>query len=124
MGATAYGFGVDMWAMGCILGEMIKGKPLFPGSTTINQLERIVEVVGKGDESISEVSPFANSLVETVDSHVRRTSTSAEQIAGLFVDCADTNPAALSLISTCCDCSARPIGPAILDPESCTKERR
>ena len=31
-----------MWSMGCILGEMLLGKPLFPGSSTLNQIEKIM----------------------------------------------------------------------------------
>lgn len=31
-----------MWSLGCIFGEMLLGKPLFPGSSTINQVERIM----------------------------------------------------------------------------------
>ena len=31
-----------MWSMGCILGEMLLTKPMFPGSSTINQIERIM----------------------------------------------------------------------------------
>lgn len=27
-----------MWSLGCILGEMIRGKPIFPGSSTVNQV--------------------------------------------------------------------------------------
>lgn len=34
-----YTKGIDMWSLGCILGEMCRGKPLFPGSCTINQVE-------------------------------------------------------------------------------------
>ena len=30
LGAHEYSYGVDMWAVGCILGEMINGKPVFP----------------------------------------------------------------------------------------------
>ncbi|XP_005103874.1 extracellular signal-regulated kinase 2 isoform X2 [Aplysia californica] len=37
-----YTKGVDMWSLGCILGEMLLGKPLFPGSSTLNQIERIM----------------------------------------------------------------------------------
>ncbi|KAM9306042.1 mitogen-activated protein kinase 15 [Gastrophryne carolinensis] len=40
-----YTKGVDMWSVGCILGEMILGKPLFPGTSTINQIERIMSVI-------------------------------------------------------------------------------
>lgn len=33
---------------GCILGELLNGKPIFPGSSTMNQLDRIMELTGKG----------------------------------------------------------------------------
>jgi mitogen-activated protein kinase 15 len=31
LGSTKYTKGVDMWSLGCILGEMLAGKPIFPG---------------------------------------------------------------------------------------------
>jgi mitogen-activated protein kinase 15 len=31
---------------GCILGELLTGKPIFPGSSTLDQLDRILEVTG------------------------------------------------------------------------------
>ena len=34
-----------MWSLGCILGEMLAGKPLFPGSSTINQIEKIMNYI-------------------------------------------------------------------------------
>lgn len=40
-----YTKGVDMWSVGCILGEMLLGKPLFPGTSTINQIEKILSVI-------------------------------------------------------------------------------
>lgn len=40
-----YTKGVDMWSIGCILGEMLLGKPLFPGTSTINQIEKIMSVI-------------------------------------------------------------------------------
>lgn len=36
-----------MWSIGCILGELIVGKAIFPGTSTLNQIERILELVGK-----------------------------------------------------------------------------
>ncbi len=48
----SYTKGVDMWSLGCILGEMLLCKPLFPGSSTLNQLERILTYLpppSKGD---------------------------------------------------------------------------
>lgn len=32
LGSTVYTKGVDMWSLGCILGEMLLGKPIFPGA--------------------------------------------------------------------------------------------
>ncbi|XP_069478073.1 mitogen-activated protein kinase 15 isoform X2 [Ambystoma mexicanum] len=40
-----YTKGVDMWSVGCILAEMLLGKPLFPGTSTINQIERIMSII-------------------------------------------------------------------------------
>ncbi|XP_006879490.1 PREDICTED: mitogen-activated protein kinase 15 [Elephantulus edwardii] len=40
-----YTCGVDMWSLGCILGEMLRGTPLFPGSSSLHQLQLILEHV-------------------------------------------------------------------------------
>uniref|UniRef100_A0A8C4RK85 mitogen-activated protein kinase n=1 Tax=Erpetoichthys calabaricus TaxID=27687 RepID=A0A8C4RK85_ERPCA len=37
---------VDMWSVGCIMAELLRGKVLFPGNDYIDQLKRIMEVVG------------------------------------------------------------------------------
>ncbi len=37
---------VDMWALGCVLGEMLEGKPIFPGTSTMNQLEQVLFCIG------------------------------------------------------------------------------
>ncbi|XP_053347338.1 mitogen-activated protein kinase 15 [Clarias gariepinus] len=45
LGSTRYTKGVDMWSLGCILGEMLLGKPLFPGTSTMNQIEKIMSAI-------------------------------------------------------------------------------
>ena len=37
---------IDIWAVGCILGEMLAGKPLFPGRDYGHQLNLILDVIG------------------------------------------------------------------------------
>ena len=46
LGATRYGPPVDMWSIGCVLGELILHRPLMPASTEIKQLELICELLG------------------------------------------------------------------------------
>lgn len=60
-----YGYGVDMWSVGCVLGELMKGKPLFSGSSTINQLQLICEITGPPSETDIESmqSPYAAKIL-------------------------------------------------------------
>jgi len=46
-----YGKPVDMWAVGCILGELIQRKPLFPGRDSFHQIKLIINVLGTPDPS-------------------------------------------------------------------------
>ncbi|XP_064010113.1 mitogen-activated protein kinase 15 [Pogoniulus pusillus] len=45
LASQRYTKGVDMWSIGCILGELLLGKPLFPGTSTVNQIEQIFRVI-------------------------------------------------------------------------------
>mmetsp|Transcript_42138 Transcript_42138/g.96766 ORF Transcript_42138/g.96766 Transcript_42138/m.96766 type:complete len:399 (+) Transcript_42138:56-1252(+) len=45
-GATNYTVAVDLWSMGCVLAEMMRGRPLFPGENGVDQLVEIVKVLG------------------------------------------------------------------------------
>ncbi|XP_047737839.1 uncharacterized protein LOC108680148 isoform X2 [Hyalella azteca] len=45
LNSRRYTLGVDMWSLGCILAEMLLGRPLFPGSSTLDQIERIMAVI-------------------------------------------------------------------------------
>jgi len=43
---SKYGKAVDIWAIGCIMGELSDGQPLFPGDSEIDQLYTIQKVLG------------------------------------------------------------------------------
>ncbi|XP_047622091.1 LOW QUALITY PROTEIN: cyclin-dependent kinase 20-like [Phacochoerus africanus] len=45
-GARQYNQGVDLWAVGCILGELLNGSPLFPGENDIEQLCCVLRILG------------------------------------------------------------------------------
>ena len=46
LGGSCYGKVVDMWAIGCIMGELTDGQPLFPGESEIDQLYVIQKIMG------------------------------------------------------------------------------
>lgn len=46
LGATNYTFTVDIWAIGCIMGEITDGQPLFPGESEIDQLYLVQKIIG------------------------------------------------------------------------------
>ena len=46
LGSRTYSKAIDIWSLGCLLGEMIKGKPLFPGNSTKNQIEKVLMWTG------------------------------------------------------------------------------
>lgn len=52
LGSSIQTTAVDMWAMGCILGELLSHKPLLPGNTEIAQLELIIDLLGTPSEAI------------------------------------------------------------------------
>lgn len=71
-----YTKGIDMWSLGCILGEMIRGKPLFQGSSTVNQIEKIVTALPEiTDHDVKAVGAgFGSVLLSKQISRERKTS--------------------------------------------------
>jgi serine/threonine protein kinase len=48
LGSTNYGPAVDLWSAGCILAELLAGKPIMPGRTeVINFFQRILQIDSK-----------------------------------------------------------------------------
>jgi len=68
LGSSRYTRGVDMWSLGCILGEVLTGRPTFPGASTMNQLDRILELTDKPSlEDIQAMqSPYAATMLEAL----------------------------------------------------------
>jgi serine/threonine protein kinase len=53
---------VDVWSVGCILAELLGGKPFFKGRDYVDQLNQILHYLGTPDETtlarIGRLHPF------------------------------------------------------------------
>ncbi|KAJ4757685.1 Protein kinase superfamily protein [Rhynchospora pubera] len=89
LGATLYGVGVDLWSVGCILGELLMGQPIFPARTEVEQLHKIFKVCGTPTEELWKKLKLPN---------IHTTFRSYERcLAETFKD---VPPSALSLLET------------------------
>ncbi|TYJ96286.1 shaggy-related protein kinase kappa isoform X1 [Cucumis melo var. makuwa] len=43
-GATEYTTAIDIWSTGCVMAELLLGKPLFPGESGVDQLVEIIKL--------------------------------------------------------------------------------
>ncbi|KFM70767.1 Stress-activated protein kinase JNK, partial [Stegodyphus mimosarum] len=56
---------VDIWSVGCIMGEMIRGGVLFPGTDHIDQWNKIIEQLGTPSvEFMKRLQPTVRNYVE------------------------------------------------------------
>jgi len=67
LGARRYTTSVDMWALGCVIGEMHGEAPLIPGTSTIDMLSWITEMLGKPlmSDLIAMEAPYATFSFDT-----------------------------------------------------------
>ncbi|KEG10583.1 mitogen activated protein kinase [Trypanosoma grayi] len=55
-----YSAQIDVWGVGSILGELLGSRPLFQGKDRVNQLDKIIEVIGTpSEEDINSVGSLA-----------------------------------------------------------------
>lgn len=54
LSSHSYSNSVDVWSIGCTLGEIINGKVLFPGENYIEQVNLIIEKRGTPDQDTME----------------------------------------------------------------------
>ncbi|OMP10271.1 hypothetical protein COLO4_04658 [Corchorus olitorius] len=52
LGAKKYSTAVDMWSVGCIMAELLAKEPLFRGTSEIDQLRKIFDILGTPNEKI------------------------------------------------------------------------
>lgn len=53
LGSKKYSKAIDVWSVGCIFAEMVTGRAIFPGKSTIHQIRLIIELLGRPkDEDI------------------------------------------------------------------------
>jgi serine/threonine protein kinase len=50
--AAEYGFGVDVWAAGCVFAELVRGHPLFPGDDERAVEELLSPIVHGSSEAV------------------------------------------------------------------------
>ena len=62
LGSRSYNTSIDIWSAGCIMAEMYTGRPLFPGTTNEDQLQKIFRLMGTPSErswpGISQFSEY------------------------------------------------------------------
>lgn len=44
--STSYNSPIDLWALGCIMAELYMLRPLFPGTSELDQIFKIVNILG------------------------------------------------------------------------------
>jgi len=72
LGSNLYTKAVDVWSAGCILGEIIIGKPIFPGTSTLNQIEKVLRCIGQ--PSSQDVASINSTLAGSLLDSLKRTS--------------------------------------------------
>lgn len=94
LGSRSYDAGIDIWAAGCIFGELLRSAPLFAGQNEIDQLCCIVRVMGQPDETrwpgVSKLPDFGKISFTGAPA-----SSQLRQAAGGPFDC---DPGALDLL--------------------------
>ena len=112
---------VDIWSIGCIFAELLGRQPLFPGDNYLDELQKIISVLGSPNESDLE---FINN--QNVKSFISKIARRTKQNFNIMFP--NANPVALDLLSkmltfsplkryTVEQCIAHPYFEGLHDPE-------
>ncbi len=62
VGSKSYDKSIDIWALGCMIPELISGKPLFPGNSNLEALAYVIKTLGNNALTEEQIKAFhANS---------------------------------------------------------------
>jgi cyclin-dependent kinase 7 len=50
-GSKEYGYGIDIWSVGCIFAELLLRNPYLPGNADMDQLDTMFRALGTPTES-------------------------------------------------------------------------
>ena len=73
-GSQKYSKSVDVWSSGCIFAEILLEKVLFPGKSSLNQIELIIELMGRPSENdlIKMNSDLAWTIMQNIKTRKRK----------------------------------------------------
>ncbi|KAI7857546.1 serine/threonine-protein kinase pef1 [Circinella umbellata] len=74
LGSRMYSTSIDIWSAGCIMAEMYTGRPLFPGTTNEDQLQKIFRTFGTPTEQswpgVSQLAEYKPNQVMYPPQHI------------------------------------------------------
>ncbi|ODV85192.1 hypothetical protein CANARDRAFT_7841 [[Candida] arabinofermentans NRRL YB-2248] len=81
IGCSLYTTQIDIWGLGCVVGEMFMGKPVFQGQDPMLQLREISKLLGPPDkEFIYESNPQYNGPVYSHRLYTSKVSTRFQKV--------------------------------------------
>ncbi len=79
-----YGPEVDYWAIGCIMGELADGNPMFPGEDEVDQLDCIIKILGNLPENLVNMY-YENQIYNGKELlHVKKPETLEKRYLGIL----------------------------------------
>lgn len=82
LGTTNYGLASDMWAIGCIMAELIDGQALFPGESELDQIFMIQKLLGNFTPQQQEVFRKNKRFTNETLRDITKTETTIERKYG------------------------------------------
>jgi serine/threonine-protein kinase BUR1 len=84
MGATQYTTAIDIWAIGCVFGEILKRRAILPGKSDLEQLDLIWNLCGTPnlywkDKSYLDMPLFRDGRINDFDESNSRKKTLGEK---------------------------------------------